>query len=65
MRVYIYMYVCMHIFINRSIDRSTDRRLPATVDTGYGQDQVGHVRGVGQAGYGTLWPRDTGARDGR
>lgn len=26
-----------------------------------GQDQVGHVRGVGQAGYGTLWPRDTGA----
>lgn len=28
----------------------------------YGQDQVGHVRGgVGQAGYGTLWPRDTGA----
>lgn len=55
----------MYIFINRSIDRSTDRRLPATVDTGYGQDQVGHVRGVGQAGYGTLWPRDTGARDGR
>lgn len=59
------VYICMYVCIYLLIDRSIDRRLPATVDTGYGQDQVGHVRGVGQAGYGTLWPRDTGARDGR
>lgn len=55
------------IFINRSadrsidrsneptIDRSTDRRLPLVgMDTGYGQDQVGHVRGVGRLAMGLL-----------
>ena len=53
----------MYIFINRSIDRSTNRST-ATMCGHCGRDQVGHVRGVGHAGYGTLRPRDTGARMG-
>lgn len=42
-------YVCIYIYIYLLIDRSIDgsTATATTVDTGYGQDQVGHVRGVG------------------
>lgn len=42
--VHMYVYIYIYLLIDRSIDGST---ATATVDTGYGQDQVGHVRGVG------------------